>query len=106
MENEFPAACRRIDVFGEALEANVSTVQFSDSLYEVFEGSAKPVKPPHNEGIPCPDVVEGFGEGSVIPVMLANSFYAMVAQTVDSTPGAHHEYGHPRGRSALQIRHG
>ena len=36
--------------------------QIGDPLDEVFEGSAKPVKSPHNEGIPSPDVVEGVGE--------------------------------------------
>jgi hypothetical protein len=30
--------------------------------------------------------------GGDIRVMLANSFHAMVAQIVDSTPGAHHGY--------------
>jgi pimeloyl-ACP methyl ester carboxylesterase len=42
-------------------------------------------------------------DGSDIHVMLANSFHAMVAQTVDSTPGVHHGYDHPRCLSALQV---
>src|SRR6266478_5239561 len=42
-------------------------------------------------------------QGSDIHVMLANSFHAMVAQTVDSTPRVHHGYDHPRCLSALQV---
>jgi hypothetical protein len=43
MENEFPAACCRVDIFSEALEADVSAVQIGDSFNEVFEGSAKAI---------------------------------------------------------------
>ena len=37
MKNEFPAAGGSVDVFCEALKANVSTVQIGDPLDEVFE---------------------------------------------------------------------
>ena len=43
--------------------------------------------------------------GGDVRVMLADLFHAMVAQIVDSTPGAHHGYGHPRGLSALSVHH-
>jgi hypothetical protein len=62
MKNEFPAACCSVDVFREAFKPDVSAVQFSDPLDEVFEGSAKPIKPPDDQGIPCPDIVDGFGQ--------------------------------------------
>jgi hypothetical protein len=57
MENEFPAACCGIDVFRQALKANVSVVQIGDPLNQVFEGSTKPVKPPDDKGIPIPDEI-------------------------------------------------
>jgi hypothetical protein len=44
-------------------------------------------------------------EGSDIRVMLAHSFRAMVTQIVDSTPGAHHGYDHPRCLSTLYVPH-
>src|SRR5687768_12666155 len=62
MENEFPAACCGIDVFSEALKADVSIVQIGDPLDEVFEGAAKAVKPPDNKGISRPDVVKRLGQ--------------------------------------------
>ena len=49
------------------------------------------------------DGTEHRGHGSDIRVMLANSFRAMVTQIVDSTPGAHHGYDHPRGLSTLHV---
>ena len=54
MENEFPATGGGVDVFRQALKANVSVVQISNPLNEVFERSAQPVKPPDNEGITLP----------------------------------------------------
>ena len=51
MENEFPAACCGINVFSEALKADGSTVQIGDPLDEVFEGSAKAIQPPDDQGI-------------------------------------------------------
>ena len=61
MENEFPTAGGGVDVFSQAFKADVSIVQIGDPLDEVFEGAAKSIKPPDDEGILCPDVVEGFG---------------------------------------------
>ena len=55
------------------------------------------------ERAPSGPTVLGNLAGSDIHVMLANSFHAMVAQTVDSTPGVHHGYDHPRCLSALQV---
>jgi hypothetical protein len=43
MENEFSAAGCGIDVFRQALKADVSAVQIGDPLDEVFEGSAEAV---------------------------------------------------------------
>ena len=59
MENEFPATGGGVDVFRQALKANVSVVQISNPLNEVFERSAQPVKPPDNEGITLPYIVAG-----------------------------------------------
>ena len=60
MENEFPAAGGGVDVFRQALKSDVSAVQFSDPLNEVFEGAAKAIKSPDNQGIPSPDVIQCF----------------------------------------------
>jgi hypothetical protein len=60
MENEFPAAGGGVDVFSQALKPDVSAVQIGNSLNKVFEGASKSVKPPDNEGIPCPDVLQCF----------------------------------------------
>ena len=43
MENEFPAAGGSVNVFRQALKANISAVEIGDSFDEVFEGSAKPI---------------------------------------------------------------
>ena len=60
MENEFPAAGGGINIFSQALKADVSTVQIGDPLDEVFEGSSKPVKAPDDKGIPFPDEIQCF----------------------------------------------
>jgi len=44
VENEFPAGGGDVDVFGEALEANLAGLELCDAGDEVFEGAAKPVK--------------------------------------------------------------
>ena len=62
MEDEFPAAGGGINLFGETLKADIPAVQFSNALNEIFEGAAKPIKPPDNERIPIPDVVECLGQ--------------------------------------------
>ena len=58
MENEFPAASGGIDVFRQALKPDVSAVQLGDPLNEVFEGAAKAIQSPHNQGIPAPDDID------------------------------------------------
>ena len=62
MENEFPAACCGINLLGQTLKADIPAMKLGNPLNEVFEGAAKPVKPPDNEGIPVPDVVERFSK--------------------------------------------
>ena len=54
MENEFPAACCGVDIFREAFKPDVPAVQLGNALNEVFEGAAKAVKPPDDQGIPFP----------------------------------------------------
>jgi hypothetical protein len=51
MEDEFPAACGGINLLGEAFKATIPAIQFGNAFNEVFEGAAKAVKPPDNEGI-------------------------------------------------------
>ena len=58
MEDEFPAACRGINLLGETFKADIPVVKLGNPFNEIFEGSAKPVKPPDHEGIPVPDVGE------------------------------------------------
>jgi hypothetical protein len=58
MENEFPTACCGVNVFSQTLKPDVPAVQISDPLNEVFEGSAKSVKPPDDEGIPVSNEVK------------------------------------------------
>jgi hypothetical protein len=62
MKNEFPTAGCGVDIFRQTLKADVSAVQISDPFNEVFEGSAKSVKPPDNKGISRPDVVKRLGQ--------------------------------------------
>jgi hypothetical protein len=47
---------------GVALKADLAVIQLSDAFNEIFEGAAQPVKLPDNEGIPWPDVCEGFSK--------------------------------------------
>ena len=54
MENEFPTARRGINLFSQTLKANLPAVKLGDPLNEVFEGAAKAVKPPDDQGIPFP----------------------------------------------------
>ena len=58
MENEFPPAGGRIDVLGERLKADVAGVKLGKAFEEVFEGAAKPIKPPNDKDIAAPYVVE------------------------------------------------
>jgi hypothetical protein len=69
MENEFPAAGGSIDVFRQALKADVSAVKIGDPLNEVFEGSAKAIQAPDNQGVPVSDIVEGFGQTLPLPIL-------------------------------------
>jgi len=62
VENEFPAAGGGIDLLGETLKANLPVVKLGNAFNEIFEGTAKPIKPPDNEGVPVPDVVECLGQ--------------------------------------------
>src|SRR5688500_10139439 len=62
MENEFPAAGGGIDLLGQALKADLMTMQLGDPLDEVFERAAKPVKPPDDKRIPLPDVGKRLGK--------------------------------------------
>jgi hypothetical protein len=61
MENEFPAARCGVNLLGQALKADLPAIKLGYPLDEIFERAAKPVKPPDDEGIPRPDVVEGLG---------------------------------------------
>jgi hypothetical protein len=60
VKDQFSSGCGGVDVLGDALEADVSVVQAGDGLDEVVEGSSEPVEPPDDQGVACPDVVEGF----------------------------------------------
>ena len=62
VKDQFSSGCGRVDVLGDALEADVSVVQAGDGLDEVVEGSAEAVEPPNDQGVALPDVVDGFVE--------------------------------------------
>jgi hypothetical protein len=74
MENEFPPAGGRIDVLGERLKADVAGVKLGKAFEEVFEGAAKPIKPPDNKDIAAPYVVECLFQTLALCLCPAGSF--------------------------------
>jgi hypothetical protein len=62
VEDELPAAGRRVDLLGEALEADAPRVEVGDGPDEVLEGAAQPIQAPDAQGVPLPQVREGFSK--------------------------------------------
>ena len=60
VKDKLPATGRGIDVFCEALKADVSLIQLCESFDEVLEGTAESIKPPDNEDISLPHIINGF----------------------------------------------
>src|SRR3954449_6679176 len=50
VKDQFSAGCCRINLFSQALEADLAVIEFCDAGNEVFEGSAQAVKLPDDQG--------------------------------------------------------
>jgi len=66
VEDQLPPARGGVDLLGEALKPHAPGVQGRDGLDEVFEGAAKPVEAPDDEGIPGPQLRDGLLEAVAV----------------------------------------
>src|SRR4051812_6391408 len=62
VEDKFATTSRSIDLFLKRPEPHALLLQLSDSLDEMGKGTAKPVQPPHDERVACPEVRERLGQ--------------------------------------------
>ena len=72
MKDQLPAAGCGINLLGETLKADILVIQLGNAFNEVFEGAAKPIKPPDNERVPIPDVAECLGQAFALCLCAAD----------------------------------
>ena len=58
MEDELASGGGRIDLLGEALEADAALGERRNHLDQVFQRAAQAIEPPDNEGVPFPQIPE------------------------------------------------